>query len=64
MVPSSGFYATGINKSELKTQELVVAAPRFELRTSWRPIERGYLLEVLPPWFLRAWELRQGQSRR
>ena len=34
MVPSSGFYVRGINKSELKTQELVVGAPRFELGTS------------------------------
>ena len=30
MVPSSGFYVRGINKSELKTQELVVGAPRFD----------------------------------
>jgi hypothetical protein len=32
--PSSGFDADSINKSELKTQELVVGAPRFELGTS------------------------------
>jgi hypothetical protein len=34
MDPSSGFDADSINKSELKTQELVVGAPRFELGTS------------------------------
>ena len=34
MVPSSGFYARGINKGELKTQELVVWAHGFESGTS------------------------------
>ncbi|MFZ1113303.1 MAG: hypothetical protein WAN33_12630, partial [Candidatus Acidiferrales bacterium] len=32
--PSSGSGATGISKSELKNQELVVGAWRFELQTS------------------------------
>jgi len=34
MDPSSGFEATGINKSELKNQELVVGASGFEPETS------------------------------
>ena len=34
MDPSSGPGATGINKIELKNQELVVGAWRFELQTS------------------------------
>ena len=34
MDPSSGFDASGINKSELKTQELVVGASGFEPETS------------------------------
>jgi hypothetical protein len=34
MDPSSGFGATGNNKSELKNQELVVGARGFEPRTS------------------------------
>ena len=34
MGPGSGSGATGINKVELKNQELVVGAWRFELQTS------------------------------
>ena len=34
MDPSSGPSAGSINKGELKTQELLVGAPRFELGTS------------------------------
>ena len=40
MDPSSGFDADSINKSELKTQELVVGAPRFELGTSCAQVRR------------------------
>jgi hypothetical protein len=41
MDPSSGFDADSINKSELKTQELVVGAPRFELGTSCAQASRA-----------------------
>jgi hypothetical protein len=40
MDPSSGFDADSINKNELKTQELVVGAPRFELGTSCAQVRR------------------------
>jgi hypothetical protein len=41
MDPSSGFDADRDNKSELKKQELVVGAPRFELGTSCAQARRA-----------------------
>ena len=48
MDPSSGFEATGINKSELKNQELVVGAWRFELETSCAQGRRATRLRYAP----------------
>ena len=48
MDPSSGFGATGISKSELKIQELVVGAWRFELQTSCAQGRRATRLRYAP----------------
>src|SRR4029077_11270760 len=48
MDPSSGPGATGINKSELKNQELVVGARRFERRTSCAQGRRATRLRYAP----------------
>ena len=48
MDPSSGFDANSINKSELKTQELLVGAPRFELGTSCAQGRRATRLRYAP----------------
>jgi hypothetical protein len=48
MDPSSGSGATGINKIELKSQELVVGAWRFELQTSCAQGRRATRLRYAP----------------
>jgi hypothetical protein len=48
MDPSSGPGATGINKIELKNQELVVGAWRFELQTSCAQGRRATRLRYAP----------------
>jgi hypothetical protein len=48
MDPSSGCGATGISKSELKTQELVVGARGFEPRTSCAQGRRATRLRYAP----------------
>ena len=48
MDPSSGFGATGISKSELKNQELVVGARGFEPRTSCAQGRRATRLRYAP----------------
>ncbi len=48
MDPSSGSGATGINKIELKNQELVVGAWRFELQTSCAQGRRATRLRYAP----------------
>ena len=48
MDPSSDSGATGINKSELKIQELVVGAWRFELQTSCAQGRRATRLRYAP----------------
>ena len=48
MDPSSGFGATGISKSELKNQELVVGASGFEPETSCAQGRRATRLRYAP----------------
>ena len=48
MDPSSGSDAGGVSKSELKSQELVVGAPRFELGTSCAQGRRATRLRYAP----------------
>ena len=48
MDPSSGSGATGISKTELKNQELVVGAWRFELQTSCAQGRRATRLRYAP----------------
>jgi hypothetical protein len=48
MDPSSGSDATGINKTELKNQKLVVGAWRFELQTSCAQGRRATRLRYAP----------------
>ena len=48
MDPSSAFDATGINKSELKNQELVVGASGFEPETSCAQGRRATRLRYAP----------------
>ena len=48
MDPSSGFDADSINKSELKTQELVVGASGFEPETSCAQGRRATRLRYAP----------------
>jgi hypothetical protein len=48
MDPSSGFDASSDYKSELKNQELVVGAPRFELGTSCAQGRRATRLRYAP----------------
>ena len=48
MDPSSGSDADSSNKSTLKTQELVVGAPRFELGTSCAQGRRATRLRYAP----------------
>ena len=48
MDPSSGSGATGIDKIELKNQELVVGAWRFELQTSCAQGRRATRLRYAP----------------
>ena len=50
MDPSSGSDASSINKSELKTQELVVGARGFEPRTSCAQGRRATRLRYAPTW--------------
>ena len=51
MDPSSGFDADSINKSELKTQELVVGAPGFEPGASCAQGRRATRLRYAPTSF-------------
>ena len=51
MDPSSVSGATGINKIELKNQELVVGAWRFELQTSCAQGRRATRLRYAPTCF-------------
>jgi hypothetical protein len=48
MDPSFASDATGDNQSELKNQELVVGAPRFELGTSCAQGRRATRLRYAP----------------
>jgi hypothetical protein len=48
MDPSSGYDASSTNKSELKIQELVVGAWRFELQTSCAQGRRATRLRYAP----------------
>jgi hypothetical protein len=48
MDPSSGFEATGISKSELKNQELVVGASGFEPEASCAQGRRATRLRYAP----------------